>query len=176
MDENKGVLNTVQKKQKKQIKQIDMKTITNQKNIYIGVQSNITNKLTNLLMKNGKKSKAQKIIIKLAHLFAEQNKTLDIVHILEKSIEDIKPIFEIRNKKLGGNIFKIPVAVTPERQNTLAIKWLLETAKLRSEKTLALKIYNELLSVQKKQSSLLKKKEELHKLANTNRAFMHYAW
>ncbi len=153
-----------------------MKIIMNQKNTQIGIQSNITNKLVNLLMKNGKKSKAQKIIVQLAHLFAEQNKTIDIVHILEKNIEDIKPIFEIRNKKLGGNMFKIPVVLTPERQNTLAIKWLLDTAKLRSEKTLALKIYNELLNIQKKQSSLLKKKEELHKLANNNRAFMHYAW
>lgn len=133
------------------------------------------NKTVNLLMKNGEKNIAQNIVNNMLNLI-ETNIKKKPVNVFETSLELIKPIIEIRNKKIGGTLFKIPVTLHPKKQNTIAIKWLIETAKQRSEKTMSLKLYNEISNILKKQSSLIKKKDELHKLANANRAFIHYRW
>lgn len=97
-------------------------------------------------------------------------------NIFENAISLIKPILEIRSKKVGGTIFKIPITIHPQRQTTLAIKGLIEVAKARGEKKFSLKMFNEILNILKQQSVLTKKRDEIHKTANANRAFIHYRW
>lgn len=133
------------------------------------------NKTINLIMVDGKKSKAESIIINVLTLLEQKYKS-NPENIFENAINLIKPILEIRNKKVGGSMFKIPVTIHPQRQMTLAIKGLIDVAKTRGEKTFSLKIFNEILNVLKQQSVLIKKRDEAHKTANANRAFIHYRW
>lgn len=139
------------------------------------IHTTIIKKFANFLMKQGCKITAIKIINTVFHLL-EKDFNTKAGFVFIHALESIKPLFEVRTKKIGGSVFKIPIIIQPHRQNTLAIKWLLETAKLRNEKTTALKIYHEILNINKNQSIITKKRDEQHKLANNNRAFMHYKW
>jgi small subunit ribosomal protein S7 len=148
-------------------------------------------KFVNHLMENGKKSVAERIIrfalAKSAELAKQQNFELDGVTyspdsldfgltLFEKAIENVKPVVEVRSRRVGGATYQVPMEVRAARQLTLAMRWLIGGAKQRSEKGMGLKLAREILDAAKNVGSAIKKKEDVHRMAKANQAFAHFRW
>ena len=148
-------------------------------------------KFVNHLMKNGKKSVAEKItcfaLIKSAELAKQQNVELDGVAqnsdglgfgltLFEKAIDNVKPVVEVRSRRVGGATYQVPMEVRSSRQSTLAMRWLIAAARQRAEKGMGLKLAREILDAAKNMGSAIKKKEDVHRMAKANQAFAHFRW
>jgi len=96
--------------------------------------------------------------------------------VFEKALENVKPILEVRSRRVGGATYQVPVEIRPVRQQALAIRWIIESAKERSEKTMAERLAAELMSAFKNEGSAIKKREDTHKMAEANKAFAHFRW
>ncbi|MCX7732845.1 MAG: 30S ribosomal protein S7 [candidate division WOR-3 bacterium] len=132
-------------------------------------------KFINKLMWDGKKTVAQKIFYEALAL-AEKKAGEDGYSIFQKAINNVKPVLEVRPRRVGGATYQIPMEVSPRRRDALAIKWLVEAARARGEYTMIERLANELIDASKKQGAAFKKKEDTHKMAEANRAFAHYRW
>jgi len=137
--------------------------------------SKVITKFINMIMLDGKKSIAQKIMYgALANLDARgEEKGFDI---FEKAIENVKPLLEVKSRRVGGATYQVPVEVRPERRQTLALRWLVDMARKRNERTMVDRLANELFEAAAERGNSFKKKEDMHKMAEANKAFAHFRW
>ena len=135
----------------------------------------VVTKFINSVMLDGKKSTAEKImygaIAKIEEKTGEKG-----IEIFNKAIENIKPVLEVKSRRVGGATYQVPVEVRPVRQQALAIRWLIEAVRKRNERTMIDKLANELNDAANKRGNAFKKKEDTLKMAEANKAFAHYRW
>ena len=138
-------------------------------------QSLVLSKFINIVMYEGKKTVAEKIIY--TALGKIKNKTKeDPIKIFNDAINNIRPNLEVRSRRVGGATYQIPVEVKTKRSQTLALRWLLEATRKRKYKTMSEKLFNELMDASQKKGSAIKKREDTHRMAESNKAFAHYRW
>lgn len=137
--------------------------------------SKVITKFVNKLMLDGKRSVAEKNIYgALAKIDSKgEEKGIDVFN---KAIDNIKPMVEVRSRRVGGATYQVPVEVRTVRQQALAIRWLIDFARKRNERTMIDRLANELLDAANERGSAFKKKEDIHKMAEANKAFAHYRW
>lgn len=136
----------------------------------------IITKFINCLMLDGKKSTAAHIMygaIELAEKRSENQKGIDI---FEAAIDNVKPVMEVKSRRVGGATYQVPVEVRPVRQQALALRWIVSFARKRSERTMIERLANELLDAANSRGASFKKKEDTYKMAEANKAFAHYRW
>ena len=137
--------------------------------------SKVITKLTNQVMYDGKKGTAQAIVYGAFDIIKEKM-NLEPVDVFNQALENVKPVLEVKARRVGGSTYQVPVEIRPERRQTLAIRWLVAYARKRSEKTMREKLAGELMDAYNNAGAAIKKKEEMHKMAEANRAFAHYRW
>ena len=128
----------------------------------------------NYIMKQGKKSKAEKIFYGSLEIIAEQLKTDTPVEIFKKALSNVSPILEVKSKRIGGATYQVPMEVSEARKKSLAMRWLLGYSRGRKGKTMANRLAAELIAASKNEGSSIKKKEDTHKMAEANKAFAHF--
>jgi small subunit ribosomal protein S7 len=129
----------------------------------------------NMVMKSGKKSVAERIIYGALDQIQERSKG-DPVELLDKALDNVRPVVEVKSRRVGGATYQVPVEVRPVRRNTLAMRWVIDAARARGEKTMALRLAGELMDAAESRGSAVKKKEDTHRMADANKAFAHYRW
>ena len=132
-------------------------------------------KLINKLMLEGKKSVAEKIVHRAFHLISEKVKD-DPLKVFKDALEQIKPVLEVRSRRVGGATYQVPMEVRSERRVSLGLRWLVLYARERGGKSMEEKLANEILEALQKKGGAIKKKEDVHRMAEANRAFAHYRW
>ncbi len=132
-------------------------------------------KFMNSLMLDGKKSAAERIVYGAFDLVQERSKQ-DPITVFHQALENIRPSVEVRSRRVGGATYQVPVEVRSERQQALAIRWLIESARKRGENTMIDRLSGELLDAVNGRGQAVKKREDTHKMADANRAFSHYRW
>ena len=135
----------------------------------------IVAKFMNHIMKDGKKSVAEKIVYGAFNKIDETAKT-DPVELFKKALDTIGPVVEVKSRRVGGATYQVPVEVKPARRLSLGIRWLVDAARSRSGMSLRMKLYQELLDASNGEGIAVKKKEDTHRMAEANRAFAHYRW
>ncbi len=138
-------------------------------------RSRLVQQVINKVMLDGKKSTAERIVYDALALIAEKTGK-DPVESLEQSIKTLTPVLEVRSRRVGGATYQVPVEVPPRRARTLAIRWLVQFARDRREKTMAQRLANELLDAQSQQGGAFKRKDDIYRMAQANKAFAHYRW
>ncbi len=139
-------------------------------------KSAVIAKFINILMLSGKKSVAEKIVYGALDSVAERGKTEDGVEAFEKALENVRPIVEVKSRRVGGATYQVPVEVRPSRRNTLAMRWLVDAARKRSEKGMGARLAGEIMDASENRGSAVKKREDTHRMAEANKAFAHYRW
>jgi small subunit ribosomal protein S7 len=135
----------------------------------------VVTKLINQVMLDGNKGIAQSIVY--GALDAAQKKlNIDQMTLFNNALENIQPLLETKARRVGGSNYQVPMEVRPARRQTLAIRWLVKYARLRSERTMLEKLAAELIDANNKTGGAVKKKEEMHRIAESNKAFAHYKW
>ncbi|MDD5622952.1 MAG: 30S ribosomal protein S7 [Actinomycetota bacterium] len=129
----------------------------------------------NKILTDGKKSISESIVYGSLKVLEERTKG-NPLEILDKCLDNIRPVLEVKPRRVGGATYQVPVEVSPERANTLAIRWVVDFASKRKEKSMAERLAAEILDGASNTGSSIKKKEDLHKMAEANRAFAHYRW
>ena len=132
-------------------------------------------KLINKVMKYGKKSKAEAIVYDALDIIGEQMSETPVT-VLEQAVNNATPLLEVKPRRVGGATYQVPVEVWPERGLSLAIRWLVRSARVREDKSMAKKLAAELSDASRKQGATIKKREDTHRMAEANRAFAHYRW
>ncbi|VBB42199.1 30S ribosomal subunit protein S7 [uncultured Desulfatiglans sp.] len=132
-------------------------------------------KFINNLMKQGKKSTARTILYDAFDIIESKTKE-DPLGVFQKAVENVKPIVEVKSRRVGGSTYQVPTEVRPARRQALSIRWLISFAEGRGEKTMAAKLAGELLDAANQRGSAVKKREDTHKMAEANKAFAHYRW
>jgi small subunit ribosomal protein S7 len=132
-------------------------------------------KFINMIMRNGKKSVAERIMY-YALDNTSQKSSLESVELMEKALENVRPTVEVKSRRVGGATYQVPVEVRASRRNTLAMRWLIDAAKKRGEKTMAQKLAGELLDASESKGSAVKRREDTHRMAEANKAFAHFRW
>ena len=135
----------------------------------------ILTKFMNRIMFDGKKSVAENIVYGALQMIADKTKKKEI-EFFHNALDNVKPSLEVRSRRVGGATYQVPMEVRPIRAQTLAMKWIVASARKRGEKTLKEKIANELIDAFNNKGSAVKKREETHKMAEANRAFSHFRW
>jgi len=135
----------------------------------------VLTKFINKLMYDGKKSVAEKIIYAAIEKMDAKSEEKGI-DLFEKAIENVKPQVEVKSRRVGGATYQVPVEVRTVRQQSLSIKWIIDAARKRNERTMVDKLANELLDAANQRGAAFKKKEDVHKMAEANKAFAHYRW
>ena len=138
-------------------------------------QSLVLSKFINFVMYDGKKATAERIIYNALDKIKEKTKD-DPIKIFNDAINNIRPNLEVRSRRVGGATYQVPQEVKTQRSQTLALRWLLEATRKRKNKTMSNKLFNELLDASQKKGSAIKKREDTHKMAESNKAFAHYRW
>ncbi len=132
-------------------------------------------RLINKLTDDGKKSKAERILYGAFDVIEDKTKA-EPMKTFKKAIENIKPILEVKSRRVGGATYQVPVEVRPERKLSLALRWLVKNSRSRTEKSMVEKLAGELIDAANSKGGSVKKKEETHKMAEANKAFAHYRW
>ena len=130
-------------------------------------------KFINNIMEDGKKAVAEKIVYSAFDIVASKTKQ-DALKVFAEAIENVKPVVEVRSRRVGGATYQVPVEVRADRRQALAIRWIIDAAKKRSETTMTEKVANELMDAFANKGSAVKKREDTHKMAEANKAFSHY--
>ena len=139
--------------------------------------SELVHYLINIVMGCGKKNAARKIVYDaLAMLEKRAGSQEKALEMFNKAYEQIVPLVEVRSRRVGGSVYQIPREVNPQRKRALAMRWLLQGARARSQKTMGLRLGAELLDAYEGRGGAMKKRLDIHKMAEANRAFSHYAW
>ena len=133
-------------------------------------------KFINYLMKNGKKSIAEKIFYNCLDIISEKEKNENAIDIFKKALTNVSPALEVKSKRIGGATYQVPMEVRPKRAQTLAMKWIVDSAIKRNEKTMRERVANEIHDAFNNKGNAVKKREETHKMAEANRAFSHFRW
>lgn len=132
----------------------------------------------NMIMNDGKKSVAEGIIYGALERISEKQTHADdkALELLEQALENVKPVVEVKSRRVGGATYQVPVEVRPARRQTLAMRWLIDAARNRSEKSMAWRLAHELMDAAENRGTAVKKKEDTHRMAEANKAFSHYRW
>jgi small subunit ribosomal protein S7 len=138
-------------------------------------RSRLVQQVVNRVMLDGKKSTAERIVYDALAIIGERTGK-DPIEQLEASIKVLTPQLEVRSRRVGGATYQVPVEVPARRARTLAVRWLIQFARQRREKTMAQRLANELLDAQSQQGSAFKRKDDIYRMAQANKAFAHYRW
>jgi small subunit ribosomal protein S7 len=135
-------------------------------------------KFINMVMERGKKSAAEKIVYGAIDRIGEKlgHSGSDTIAVLEKALENVKPVVEVKSRRVGGATYQVPVEVRSNRRQTLAMRWVIEAATDRSEKSMAQRLAAELMEAAENRGAAVRKREDTHRMADANRAFAHYRW
>ena len=133
-------------------------------------------KFINMIMYSGKKSVAEKIVYGALDTIAERQSTEEPLNVLETALENVRPIVEVKSRRVGGATYQVPVEVRATRRSTLAMRWLIDAARSRGEKTMAGRLAGELLDASEQRGAAVKKREDTHRMAEANKAFSHFRW
>jgi len=135
-------------------------------------------RFVNMVMRSGKKSVAERIVYGALERIAERSGQDDqyALELLSQALENIKPAVEVKSRRVGGATYQVPVEVRATRRETLAMRWAIDAARGRSEKTMAQRLAHELMDAAENRGSAVKKREDTHRMAEANRAFAHYRW
>jgi small subunit ribosomal protein S7 len=137
--------------------------------------SQLVTKFVNVVMRQGKKTVAEHILY--AALDVVKDKTQDDpLKVFKRAIENVKPAVEVKSRRVGGSTYQVPVEVNPSRRLALSIRWIIQNASSRGEKSMKLKLAGELLDAAENRGGAIKKKEDTHRMAEANKAFAHYRW
>ena len=132
-------------------------------------------KLINFIMYDGKKSTAERELYKALDQIKNKTKT-DPIKVFDEAINNIRPNLEVRSRRVGGATYQVPVEVKVKRSQTLALRWFLAATRKRKNKTMSEKLFNELMDASQKRGAAIKKREDTHRMAESNKAFAHYRW
>jgi small subunit ribosomal protein S7 len=132
-------------------------------------------KFINSLMRDGKKSIAEGIFYEAMRIIEEKTGQ-PAINVFKQALNNVKPVVEVKSRRVGGATYQVPVEVRPERRNSLAMKWLIGYSRQRAERTMGERLANELLAAARNEGSSVKKKEDTHRMAEANKAFAHYRW
>ncbi|RCU43243.1 MULTISPECIES: 30S ribosomal protein S7 [Corallincola] len=135
----------------------------------------IITKFINVVMLDGKKSIAEKIVYGALESASEKSGK-DPLDIFETALDNVRPTVEVKSRRVGGSTYQVPVEVRPVRRNTLAMRWLVEAARKRGEKDMAKRLAGELADAAENKGTAVKKREDVHRMADANKAFAHYRW
>ena len=138
-------------------------------------QSPLVTRFINCLMNDGKKSTAESIFYGAMTIVQERAKD-DPVKVFRKAVDNVKPLLEVKSRRVGGSNYQVPIEVRPERRTALAVRWLISYSRERTEKSMRDKLANEILDASALRGGAFKKKEDTHKMAEANKAFAHYRW
>ncbi|HEX2575679.1 30S ribosomal protein S7 [Aquihabitans sp. G128] len=139
-------------------------------------RSVVVTQVVNKVLQRGKRSTAERIVYGALDIVAAKTGSDDPVATLKRAVENVKPQLEVRSRRVGGATYQVPVEVKPRRANTLAIRWLVGYSRQRREKTMAERLANEILDASNGIGASAKRREDLHKMAESNKAFAHYRW
>ena len=137
--------------------------------------SKVVTKFINGIMLDGKKSVAETVMYSALKI-AEEKTGKKGIEVFDEAIENVKPLMEVKSRRVGGATYQVPIEVRPVRQQALAIRWIIEAARKRNERTMAQRLANELIEASEKRGAAYKKKEDTYKMAEANKAFAHYRW
>lgn len=137
--------------------------------------SELLAKFINVLMVNGKKSVAENIVYNALILLSKKIGKQEL-EAFEIALDNIRPTVEVKSRRVGGSTYQVPVEVRPIRRNTLAMRWIVIAARKRTDKSMALRLANELIDATTKKGNAVKKREDVHRMAEANKAFAHYRW
>jgi len=138
-------------------------------------RSLLVSQVVNKVLWKGKKSRARKIVYDALEM-VERRAGQDPIVVLKRATDNIRPSLEVRSRRVGGSSYQVPVEVRPRRSNTLAVRWLVDFARKRRETTMAERLANEILDASNRTGSAVKRREDVHKMAESNKAFAHYRW
>ncbi|MBS1802497.1 MAG: 30S ribosomal protein S7 [Acidobacteria bacterium] len=138
--------------------------------------STLVTKFVNSMMWGGKKSTAQGIFYKAMKNLEERGGGEEAIKLFKKAVENCKPLLEVKTRRVGGANYQVPIEVNPDRRTSLAIRWLITYGRARGEKGMIDKLTNELLDAANGRGAAMKKKEDVHRMAEANKAFAHYRW
>src|ERR1700727_2644109 len=138
-------------------------------------RSKLVQQVINKVMLDGKKSTAERIVYDALALIGERSES-DPIETLDNAIKTLTPTLEVRSRRVGGATYQVPVEVPARRARTLAVRWLVGFARGRREKTMAQRLANELLDAQQQQGNAFKRKDDIYRMAQANKAFAHYRW
>ena len=135
-------------------------------------------KFINMVMKSGKKSVAEKIVYNAIERMSERvgKDQSRAIELLGQALDNIKPAVEVKSRRVGGATYQVPVEVRSARRETLAMRWAIEAARVRSEKSMAVRLAHELIDAAENRGAAVKKREDTHRMADANKAFAHYRW
>ena len=135
-------------------------------------------KFMNVVMKSGKKSAAERIIYGAIDRMSERvgKDQVRAIELLGQALDNIKPAVEVKSRRVGGATYQVPVEVRTARRETLAMRWAIEAARVRSEKSMAMRLAHELIDAAENRGAAVKKREDTHRMAEANKAFAHYRW
>jgi small subunit ribosomal protein S7 len=137
--------------------------------------STTVSKFINTLMFDGKKSTSERIFYESMRL-VEEKTGQPAMNVFKQALNNVKPVLEVKSRRVGGATYQVPVEVRPERRNALAMKWIASYARQRGDKNMAERLANELISASRNEGNAIKKKEDTHRMAEANKAFAHYRW
>ena len=132
-------------------------------------------KFVNMIMRDGKKSTAEAIMYKALGSISEKGKG-ESLEVLDHALENVSPMVEVKSRRVGGATYQVPVEVRADRRVTLAMRWIIDAARKRGEKSMQLKLAGELMDASENRGSAVKKREDTHRMAEANKAFAHYRW
>jgi len=132
-------------------------------------------KFVNMLMVDGKKSVAEKIVYNALDMVAAKGGD-DVMETLNKALENVRPMVEVKSRRVGGATYQVPIEVRPVRRTALAMRWLIDSARKRSEKSMHQRLAGEISDAAESRGSAVKKREDTHRMAEANKAFAHYRW
>ena len=138
--------------------------------------SEMVTRFINMVMISGKKSVAEKIVYGAMDTITDRNKGADAVEMVEKALENVAPMVEVKSRRVGGATYQVPVEVRPKRRQTLAMRWIIDAARKRGEKSMPNRLAGELLDAVEQRGTAVKKREDTHRMAEANKAFAHYRW
>ncbi|NLN11296.1 MAG: 30S ribosomal protein S7 [Acidobacteria bacterium] len=135
----------------------------------------LVSKFVNVLMREGKKSTAERIFYGAMDVIRDRSQD-DPIKVFKRAVENVKPAVEVKSRRVGGSTYQVPIEVNPTRKLALSIRWLIASASSRGEKTMRLKLAGEFMDAAENRGAAIKKKEDTHRMADANKAFAHYRW
>ena len=138
-------------------------------------QSVLVSRLINKLDFRGKKSAAERVMYDAMQIVGEKTKE-EPLSVLTRAIENVRPLLEVKARRVGGATYQVPIEVQPTRSSTIAMRWILDAARQKTGKSMSVRLADEILAANKKEGIAFKKREDTHKMAEANRAFAHYRW
>jgi len=138
--------------------------------------SKLVSKFINCMMWEGKKSVATRIFYQAMDLVSHKVSDVPAIQVFETAVENVKPNVEVRSRRVGGANYQVPMQVNPRRQQSLAIRWIIHAARAKTGRPMAQRLADELVAAYRREGDAMKKREEVHRMADANKAFAHFAW